>query len=171
MAFMSNHIILIAHNLRSAHNVGSLLRTADGLGIKQVYLTGYTPHPAYKGDPRLPHEATKLTKQISKTALGAEQEGLWTYKRDIQKVLSELKEEGYTIVGLEQDDKATLLTDFKVPRKVAIIVGREVEGVERVILDMCDQVVEIQMFGKKESFNVSQAAAMALYYCRFYPFA
>lgn len=165
------NIVLIAHNIRSTHNVGALLRTSDGLGAKHVYLTGYTPHPYYKGDPRLPHEATKLTKQISKTALGAEQEGRWTYERDIQKVIEDLKDEGYSIVGLEQDDKATLLSDFKVPRKVAIIVGREVEGIEQVVLDMCDHIVEIKMFGKKESFNVGQAAAMALYYCRFYPFA
>lgn len=165
------NIVLIAHNIRSTHNVGSLLRTADGMGARHVYLTGYTPHPTFKGDPRLPHEATKLTKQISKTALGAEQEDFWTYTRDIQKVLENLRKDGYTIVGLEQADDATLMTEFKVPKKVALIVGREVEGIEQVILDMCDNVVEIQMFGKKESFNVGQAAAMALYYCRFYPFA
>lgn len=164
-------MVLIAHNIRSTHNVGALLRTSDGLGAKHVYLTGYTPHPTYKGDPRLPHEAAKLTKQISKTALGAEQAEFWTYKRDVQKVMENLKDGGYTIVGLEQADNAILLPEFKVPKKVAIIVGREVEGIEKVILDMCDNVVEIQMFGKKESFNVGQAAAMALYYCRFYPFA
>jgi 23S rRNA (guanosine2251-2'-O)-methyltransferase len=164
-------IVLIAHNVRSTHNVGSLLRTSDGLGAKHVYLTGYTPHPTYKGDPRLPHESERLTKQIKKTALGAEQEGFWTYNRDIQKVLENLKQDGYTIVGLEQAENAVLMTEFKVPRKLAIIVGREVEGIEQVVLDMCDHIVEIQMFGKKESFNVGQAAAMALYYCRFYPFA
>jgi 23S rRNA (guanosine2251-2'-O)-methyltransferase len=66
-------IILIGHNLRSCHNVGSLLRTAEGLGISKVYLTGYTPYPipTDSEDGRLPHEARKLHKQIQKTALGA----------------------------------------------------------------------------------------------------
>ncbi len=164
-------IVLIAHNIRSAHNVGSLLRTAEGLGANRLYLTGYTPHPTFQGDQRLPHEAVKLTKQINKTALGAEQTDFWAYEQDIQKTLKKLQLEGYKIVGLEQSNDAILLSEFEVPAKIALILGREVEGIEQEILEKCDVIVEIQMYGKKESFNVVQAAAMALYHCRFYPFA
>jgi 23S rRNA (guanosine2251-2'-O)-methyltransferase len=65
-------IILIIHNIRSTHNVGSLMRSADGFGVKHIYLTGYTPYPKKENDQRLPHIYEKMTKQINKTALGAE---------------------------------------------------------------------------------------------------
>lgn len=164
-------IIVIAHNLRSTHNVGSLLRTSEGLGAKHIYLTGYTPHPSFPGDTRLPHESTKLTKQIKKTALGAESVDFWSYNNNIYAVLEALRKEEYAIVGIEQTREALSLSKLVVPEKIALIVGREVEGIEPEIIDACDETVEIQMFGKKESFNVVQAAAMALYHCRFYPFA
>ncbi len=158
-------LIVIAHNLRSTHNVGSLLRTAEGLGA-YVILSGYTPYPATDVDGRLPHIAQKLNKQISKTALGAELEPIWRYEDDISQVLSRLKQEGYEIAALEQTDAAIALPKFRPPAKIAIVLGREVEGVEPEVLSLCDTVVEIPMYGKKESFNVVQAAAMALYHCR-----
>src|SRR6185437_3581323 len=88
-------IILIVHNVRSTHNVGSLLRTCDGLGVTKVYLTGYTPHPAYDGDARLPHLAQKIDRQIHKTALGAETSVVWKYQTDLGYVIAELKHNGY----------------------------------------------------------------------------
>jgi 23S rRNA (guanosine2251-2'-O)-methyltransferase len=165
------HIIVIAHNLRSTHNVGSLLRTCEGLGAKTVYLTGYTPHPKIPNDPRLPHEIEKTTKQIQKTALGAETSDLWRYEHDIFTVLSRYKKQDYTIAALEQTPDATQLQAYDVPDKLVLIVGREVEGIEPEVIAACDVTLEILMYGKKESFNVVQAAAMALYHCRFYPFS
>lgn len=160
-------IILIAHNLRSCHNVGSLLRTAEGLSVQKVILSGYTPHPAYAGDPRLQHEVLKLAKQINKTALGAETMVQWEYQADILPILIQLKKAGYAVAALEQTEDAKLLPAYHPPQKIAILVGREVEGVESEILAACDLALEIPMFGRKESFNVVQAAAMALFHCRF----
>jgi len=160
-------IILIAHNLRSTHNVGSLLRTAEGLGVRKVILSGYTPYPMHDNDRRLPHEAGKLGKQINKTALGAEDMIKWEYHADILPVLAKLKKDGYMVAALEQAEDAHLLHKYHPPHKIALLVGREVEGIEREILDACDVALEIPMFGKKESYNVVQAAAMALFHCRF----
>src|SRR5580765_8790609 len=95
-------IVLIAHNLRSCHNVGSLLRTAEGLGIAEVYLTGHTPYPTEPSDQRLPHLRAKIDKQISKTALGAEQFMTWSHQDAIDSLIAELKQRGYIIVAIEQ---------------------------------------------------------------------
>jgi tRNA G18 (ribose-2'-O)-methylase SpoU len=160
-------IILIGHNLRSCHNVGSLLRTAEGMGVSKVILSGYTPHPAHANDRRLPHEAAKLAKQIHKTALGAEDMVKWDYHKNIEPVIEMLKREGWTVAAIEQTDLSKNLPDYHPPEKIALLVGREVEGIEPEILDACDVALEIPMFGKKESYNVVQAAAMALYHCRF----
>jgi len=167
MATSDRQIVLIAHNLRSTHNVGSLLRTAEGLGIQHVYLTGYTPHPKTNNDNRLPHIATKLHLQIIKTSLGAEESQSWSYMGDVQDVLVQLQARGFSIAALEQAEGTILLPDFIPPQKLAIVVGREVEGIEAEVLQLCDLTLEIPMFGSKESFNVVQAAAMALYHCRF----
>lgn len=161
-------VILIAHNLRSCHNVGSLLRTAEGLGVSEVILSGYTPFPKMADDPRLPHLAEKIDKQIHKTALGAEGLQAWRHVENIGEVLAELAKAGCTLVAVEQAKDSIKLPDFAVPGKVALLVGREVEGVEPEILALMDHILEIPMFGQKESFNVVQAAAMALYHCRFY---
>jgi 23S rRNA (guanosine2251-2'-O)-methyltransferase len=157
------NIVLIAHNIRSTHNVGSLLRTAEGLGISHVYLTGYTPYPLLANDPRLPHLSRKISSQIEKTALGAEKFLSLSVESDVNSVIAQLKAEGFSIVALEQNDKSVDLKDFKAPAKMALVVGREVEGIEPEVLDLCDTVIEIPMRGLKESFNVVQAAAMALY--------
>lgn len=162
-------IVLIAHNLRSTHNVGSLLRTAEGLGVQKVILSGYTPHPMHENDRRLPHEAGKIGRAINKTALGAENTVRWEYHAEILPVLEKLKKQGYIVAALEQADDSHLLHKYHPPEKIVIVVGREVEGIEPEVLDACDLALEIHMFGKKESFNVVQAAAMALYHCRFAP--
>jgi 23S rRNA (guanosine2251-2'-O)-methyltransferase len=161
-------IILIAHNVRSTHNVGSLLRTAEGLGVSKVIFTGYTPYPASKQDTRLPHIAHKLHSQIHKTALDAEELVQWEHNDDIFAALGQLRAQGYSLAAIEQAPGAVQLPDFAPPEKLALIVGREVEGVEPEVLASVDTVLEIPMFGKKESFNVVQAAAMALYHCRFH---
>ena len=156
-------IILVAHNLRSTHNVGSLLRTAEGLGVEKIYMTGYTPYPIGASDERMPHIARKLHAQIHKTALGAEEMIAWEHTETIEPVISSLKKDGYEIVALEQNERSTPLPSFHPGEKTALIVGREVEGIEPDVLALCDTIVEIPMSGKKESFNVAAAAAMALY--------
>jgi len=153
--------------LRSAHNVGSLLRTAEGLGVTKVILSGYTPHGSYPDDRRLPHEVTKVAANIKKTALGAEASQAWEYHADIMPVIAHLKKNGYVVAALEQTADARELPRYNPPQKIAIILGREVDGLESEVLAACDIALEIPMFGKKESYNVIQAAAMALYHCRF----
>lgn len=164
----SRNIVLIAHDIRSTHNVGSLLRTCEGLGVRHVYFTGYTPFPALPdGDLRLPHIAQKLTKQINKTALGAENLVPWSHLDSAETCLARLRADGYQIVALEQTASSVKLPDFHAPHKVALLLGREVEGIDPVLLARCDITIEIPMFGRKESFNVVQAAAMTLYALRF----
>ena len=160
-------IVLIAHNIRSCHNVGSLLRTADGMGADNVYLTGYTPYPHNTDDKRLPHLANKIHNQIAKTALGAEQMVAITYSPDVTQIINKLKKDGYTIVALEQTNKSLPLPGYKPAKRIALIVGREVEGIEPEVINQADKTVFIPMYGQKESFNVVQAAAMALYHLRF----
>lgn len=160
-------IIVIAHNLRSAHNVGSLLRTAEGLGVTEVILTGYTPFPPVAGDNRLPHEQAKIAKLIQKTALGAEVTQTWHQEADVFAAIAALKKQGYVVAALEQAPDSIQLPDFQTPDKLVILLGREVEGIEPAVLEACDFALEIPMFGQKESFNVVQAAAMALYHCTF----
>lgn len=160
-------IVIIAHNLRSTHNVGSLLRTAEGLGVSKVILSGYSPYPLLRVDARLPHEAKKIDAQIVKTALGAERTQAWEHIASIPAIINELKAQDFTIAALEQTAHATALPGYSPPEKIALILGREVEGIEPEVLALCDTVLEIPMYGKKESFNVVQAAAMAVYHCRF----
>lgn len=166
------NIVLIAHNLRSCYNVGSLLRTAEGLGVQEVVLSGYTPYPLPPNggtDSRLPHETRKLHKQIQKTALGAEMSQPWRHTDNLPAILQTLRKEGYIIAAIEQSPRSVALPAYGSTEDIALLVGREVEGVEPEVLAMMDTVLEIPMLGSKESFNVVQAAAMAMYHCRFVP--
>jgi 23S rRNA (guanosine2251-2'-O)-methyltransferase len=160
-------IVVIAHDMRSTHNVGSLLRTSEGLGVTHVYFTGYTPYPPISEDSRLPHIAAKLGQQIHKTALDAEHLMDWSHAKSIAPLIRKLHADGYTIAALEQSANSQKLPDFHAPDKIALLLGREVEGIDPNILAQCDLSLEIPMFGQKESFNVVQAAAMALYQLRF----
>jgi tRNA G18 (ribose-2'-O)-methylase SpoU len=155
-------IIVIAHNIRSTHNVGAIFRTCEGFGINKIILSGYTPYPKMPVDSRLPHIAAKLTDQIHKTALGAEEMVPFEYQE--MPDLAVLKETGYRIVGLEQDDRAVMLPDYVVSEKVALLLGEEVHGLTPELLGVCDDLVEIPMHGQKESFNVSVATGIALYH-------
>ncbi len=160
---MSREIYVIAHNMRSTFNVGSLLRTCEGLGISKVYLTGYTPYPLKPGDSRLPHESAKLTKQINKTALGAESYVSWEQIDDIQELFKRLSEQAIPVMALEQSDRSVILTEYKAPDRLALLLGEEVNGIPADVLEQIDTHLEIPMHGQKESFNVVIAAAMALY--------
>lgn len=158
--FMSE-IVVIAHNIRSTHNVGSIFRTAEGFGVSKIILSGYTPYPRHKSDSRLPHIANKLTTQIHKTALGAEE--LVPFIQIEVPPIESLKIEGYTIVALEQDQRSKNLKEYKAPKKIALVIGEEVEGINKSLVDQCDEIIEIPMMGKKESYNVSVATGIALF--------
>lgn len=157
-------IVLVVYNVRSAHNVGSMLRTADGLGISEMHLCGYTPYPLSSSDNRLPHLAGKTSRQIHKTALGAESSVIWHHQTDVKKTLGRLQAQGYKLVALEQTDKAIELSALRPVGKIALIVGSEIGGLPHTVLDLCDSHAYIPMSGKKESFNVAVAAAIALYH-------
>lgn len=171
-------IIVIAHNIRSTHNVGAIFRTCEGLGIRRIILSGYTPYPdvsltvaapvcAYSAsetcqtDPRLPHIREKITKQIHKTALGAE--AIVPFEYHDAPDFSELQASGYRIAALEQAENSINLADYRAPEKLALLLGEEVYGVPAELLRQVDDVIEIPMRGQKESFNVSVAAGIALY--------
>lgn len=143
------------HNIRSLHNVGSIFRTADAAGIKKIFLTGYTPSP-------LDHFGN-YRKEISKVALGAEKFVRWEVVRSIRPLLLRLKKEKFQIAALEQSPKAIDYRKFKPRFPIALILGNEVRGLSPKILKKCDRVIEIPIYGKKESLNVSVAAGVALF--------
>ena len=158
-----SEIILLVHDIRSTHNVGSLLRTAECLGVRHVIFTGYTPYPKTPNDDRLPHIADKLTRQIQKTALGAEKLVAWSNEVNPTSVIKRLRGEGYAIVGLEQTYESVPIKDFSAANKICLVLGREVEGIDPTLLALCDAVTEIPQVGQKESLNVVQATACLLY--------
>ncbi len=146
-------IVVVAHNIRSLHNVGAIFRTADGCGVARVYLTGYTGTP-----PR---------DMIAKTALGAELAVPWEHHRQVIPLLRKLRKAGYQVLALECAPKAALLPTFRPSFPVALVVGNEVTGLSPTVLRAADVVVAIPMLGVKASYNVSVACGMALYALRF----
>jgi 23S rRNA (guanosine2251-2'-O)-methyltransferase len=161
-------IVLVVHNVRSTHNIGSIMRTCDGLGVKHLYLTGYTPYPEKMNDERLPHIRQRITRQIHKTALGAENSVKWTQKENLEEVTDELKNKGYLIASLEQTENSVTLNEFELKKSIALIVGNEVDGLDKKSLALSDVHLEIPMKGKKESFNVAIAAGIAIYHLSFF---
>lgn len=147
------HLRLLAHNVRSLWNVGSFFRTCDALNIERLYLTGYTGHP-----PR---------KEISKTALYAEEWIEWEHAEDPFPMLLQLREDGWELIALELTPDAQDIASF-VPAhdKVCLIVGNELTGVSHDMLSLCDHTVCIPMLGRKESLNVAVAAGIALHALR-----
>ncbi|HSW78561.1 MAG TPA: TrmH family RNA methyltransferase [Candidatus Babeliales bacterium] len=159
-------IVLVVHNVRSALNVGSILRTAEGLGVKKVYLSGYTPYPVAADDSRLAHHSLRTSRQIHKTALGAESLISWQQVTDIMPIIDKLRSDGYMIAALEQTANSRQLDSFHDDKDIALIVGNEVQGLERKVLEKSDVYLQIPMFGQKESFNVAVATGIALYHLR-----
>ena len=156
-------IIILAHNIRSAHNVGSIFRTAEGFGVKKIILSGYTPYPVVPNDPRLPHISAKSTTQIAKTALGAEKLVDFEYSNNLFETIEHLRSQDYALTALEQAPNSLKLQDFNAPPRIAILIGEEVHGITPDLLSLADHIVEIPMFGHKESFNVSVATGIILY--------
>ncbi len=157
-------IFLVVHNVRSAHNVGSIMRSADGFGVTKLYLTGYSPYPLLKNDSRLPHEAKKIDNRIKKTALGAEKTLDWSFEPDANKLISDLKKSNVLIAALEQHPGAQELPKFRSNKDIALILGNELSGIDEDMLKAADIKLQIPMKGSKESFNVAACAAAALYH-------
>lgn len=153
-------ITVIAHNIRSAHNVGSIFRSAEGFGVTKIILSGYTPYPVIDSDTRLPHLRNKISRDIHKTALDAETIVPFEHHESLDTWLV-----GNTlpIYALEQASGSINLRDFTPAPEFALLLGEEVHGIEPRYLTKCRQILEIPMFGQKESFNVSVATGIALY--------
>lgn len=156
-------LTIIAHNIRSTHNIGAIFRTCEGFGVDHIYLTGYSPYPVIVNDSRLPHIREKITNQIHKTALGAEEMVPFTHDEDVHAIIKDLKDRGYSIIGLEQDEASIHLDKYPRGADIALLLGEEVNGLTPELRSQCDTLLEIPMLGKKESFNVSVAAGIALY--------
>lgn len=144
-----DEVIVICHNIRSAFNVGSIFRTADGAGVNRIILGGYCACP--------PHP------KLVKTALGAEK--IVPYERVWQtwRVADDLKKRGYNIVALENSPGAEDIFKFRPRFPLAMILGNEVRGLSKNILSRCDDIVALSMRGQKESLNVSVAFGVAIY--------
>ena len=154
------HITLVLHNIRSTHNVGSIFRTADGFGVSHIICSGYTPYPKFDSDNRLPHIAEKITKQIHKTALGAEHTVPFEYIADITAWLNNID---VPVYALEQSLDSKDISHFSPVDAFVLLLGEEVHGIEQWMLDYANHTLEIPMHGSKESFNVSVATGIALY--------
>ncbi|WP_437921716.1 RNA methyltransferase [Sphingobacterium sp. LRF_L2] len=145
-------VVIVLDNVRSMHNVGSSFRTADGFAIEKVILCGITATP--------PH------REIEKTALGATQSVTWEYVEHTNNAIAQLKDEGYTIVAIEQAQDSIQLQKFEVDsnQKYAFVFGNEVHGVSEEIMQKIDACIEIPQFGTKHSFNVSVTIGIVLWH-------
>lgn len=142
-------VYVLAHNIRSMHNVGSIFRTCDGAGVTKLYLTGYSGVP-----PR---------KEITKSAIGADEYVEWEYHKDPVAVARMLKDSGVQIVSLEKNEDSSDISDFKPKYPVCMIIGNEIDGVEESLLKLSEHVLHIPMRGKKKSLNVSVAFGIGIY--------
>ncbi len=143
--------VIVLDNIRSLNNIGSFFRTADAFRAKKMILCGYTQSP--------PH------REITKSALGAENAVIWEKEETTIKAVLKLKEDGYQVFAVEQAEGSTLLQNFdpKPGIPCAFVFGNEVEGVADEVIDVCDGCVEIPQFGTKHSFNVSVSAGIVLW--------
>lgn len=148
--FKRHPIYAMCDNIRSIYNVGAIFRASDGAFIEKLYLTGYTPYP-----PR---------KEIEKVALGSTLSVPWEYHKDPVEIIKKLKSDGVKICVLEITDEKKLVWDFKkTDFPVCLVVGNEITGVSKEIIDLADFSVEIPMYGMKQSLNVSVAYGIAIY--------
>lgn len=162
-------IVVVAHNLRSVFNVGSLLRTSDVFAVERVYVTGFTSYPSQPDDTRDPKLQAQLTKRLAKSAAGAEHTMPLTAGRDVYELVGSLRAEGYTVVGVEIDPDAVPITGYEPARRVAVLFGDEVRGLEAELRERCDVLLQIPMYGEKSSLNVAVAAGIALHHLRTHP--
>lgn len=142
-------VSILLDNVRSMYNVGSFFRTADGVGIERLYLSGITARPPKK--------------QVSKTALGAEERVSWTGVDDARAAIRDLHTAGYEIAAIETSVHAVDIFDWRPRFPVCVLFGHEVDGLSRDLLDLCDTHVRIPMLGLKHSLNVASAGAVVMY--------
>lgn len=142
-------VAVVLDNIRSAYNVGSMLRTAECARISKIYLCGISASPP--------------NRKLSKTALHASQHVPWVYTEDSVEAVLQLKREGYRIISFETTDKSGDLWKVHLKTPVALVFGHEVTGVSMEILEISDDIVQIPMFGYKNSLNVSTAMGIALF--------
>jgi len=152
---MALRSVAIFYNIRSAYNVGSMFRTADAAGVTKIYLVGHTPAPLDRFG--------RFRKDIAKAALGAEKTIPWEYEKEILPLLTKLKKENCQIIAIEQSEKSLDYKKVKIKAECAFIVGNEVTGLPKEVLEVADVIAEIPMNGKKESLNVSVAFGVALF--------
>lgn len=148
-------VTVVLDNVRSQHNIGSAFRTSDTFLVEKVVLCGICAVPP--------------TPEIHKSALGAEFSVEWEYRDDAVMAVTELRDAGYTIVGVEQTENSTSLEDLKVEdgKRYALVFGNEVKGVNQQVIDMCDECLEIPQWGTKHSLNVSVSAGVVLWeFCK-----
>ncbi len=150
-----SEIRIILDNIRSVHNVGSIFRTAETLGISKIYCLETTPTPLDR--------FKNKRKDFAKVSLGAEEIVAWEHIDDIKGLVKELKKDGFKIVSLEQDEKSVDYKKINISGNTVIVLGNEVDGVSKYLLQESDEIAEIPMMGKKESLNVSVAGAVFLY--------
>ncbi len=148
-------IILIFDDVRSAENVGAIFRTADAIGVSKIILGGITPG--------VTDRFGRSNPKIAKTALGAEKTISHQSIKDLVPYIRDLKIQGYTIVSLEQTPEAIDYKSYTPKEKTVLVVGNEVSGISKDILELTDTVIHIPMHGEKESLNVSVAAGVALF--------
>lgn len=149
------HAVLILENIRSAQNVGAIFRTADAIGIKKIYLAGYTPAPVDKFN--------RPRKELIKTSLGAEKTMSWESVPQTSTIILKLKKEGFKIVAVEQTKNATDYKTFTPDKHIVFILGNEVDGVLPETIAASDGAIEIPMRGVKESLNVATTAGIVLF--------
>jgi 23S rRNA (guanosine2251-2'-O)-methyltransferase len=148
-------IIVVLDNIRSVHNVGSIFRTSDALGINKIFLCGCTPTPKDRFG--------RERKDLAKVALGAEKSIEWEYFKTTEEAIKKLKKEKFQIIALEQSENSIDYKKVKTKNKIAIILGEEVHGLNKKVLDLADVVMEIPMRGIKESLNVSVSFGVAAF--------
>jgi 23S rRNA (guanosine2251-2'-O)-methyltransferase len=143
---------VVCDNIRSLENIGSIFRTADALGVSKIFLCGISGKP--------PHH------KISKTALGAEKTIPFEYCSQIGRLINRLKKDKINIIALEQDKKAISYANFQPKFPLALILGNEVKGISKKILNKADKIIFLPMSGQKESLNVSVAFGVAGYHIK-----
>jgi 23S rRNA (guanosine2251-2'-O)-methyltransferase len=147
-------VYVLLHDIRSTQNVGAILRTCDAVGVSKVFFSGITPSPVDRFG--------RKRSDVSKSALGAEDSVEWEVLEEkgisVEDFLKNAKREGFQIVALEQNENSVdykeLNEKFPAEKRV-VVLGNEVDGVSKEILDLCDVIGEIPMMGQKESLNVS----------------
>jgi tRNA G18 (ribose-2'-O)-methylase SpoU len=143
-------LIVLVDNVRSLYNVGSIFRTSDGAMIEKLILAGFTPYP-----PR---------KEIEKTALGSTKSVPWEYTKHPTETIQKLKECGYKICCLELTDKSIHYNDIKkADFPICLVIGNEINGVSKEVIELCDLAIEIPMYGIKQSLNVAVAYGIAVF--------